>query len=277
MMIRTTLKFHLLTLATIAIAVTVGCTQTVEGQWVTFNEQTGAPLSVVEISRRGQTIEGRVAEILLAPHQGEDPVCTRCGGDRKGKKVIGMNILWGFVVRKGSWTTGSILDPETGDVYSGKFWMVNDSTLQVRGYGGPFDLFYRTQTWKRIGVNVSGMPTGLWRTIDDRWQMVKSIVEIIEVDGELKGFVRKLFTLPHEGQDPVCTECEGELRNSRIVGMRILWGFSLQDDVWAGGKILDPGNGNVYASSIQLINATTLSVRGYLGSFYRSQVWKRRE
>ena len=44
---------------------------------------------------------------------------------------------------------------------------------------------------------------------------------------------------------------------------------------WVDGKILDPGNGNVYASSIWLIDSDTLKVRGYLGPFYRSQIWKR--
>jgi uncharacterized protein (DUF2147 family) len=81
--------------------------------------------------------------------------------------------------------------------------------------------------------------------------------------------------LPHEGTDPVCTECDGELKNTKIVGMRIIWDFKKEGNTWEGGKIMDPGNGNTYSSSLWLIDSTTLKVKGYLGPFFRSQIWKR--
>ena len=249
--------------------------QTVEGKWTTYNEETGSPLSVIEIVKTGNSIEGKVSQIFLEPYQGEDPICTKCTDERKDKKVIGMNFLWGFQNDGGSWTTGKILDPESGQIYSGKLWLEDANTLQVRGYAGPLDLFYRTQTWKRVQVSSVKSPVGTWQTIDDHWKKVKSIIEIKDVNGQLIGFIRKIFLLPPEGTDPVCTECAGELRNSKIVGMKIIWDFQREEDKWTNGKILDPGNGNVYASSLWLLDADTLKVRGYLGPFYRSQVWKR--
>jgi hypothetical protein len=95
------------------------------------------------------------------------------------------------------------------------------------------------------------------------------------VNGELKGFIRTTFLLPNEGTDPVCTECDGDLKNTKVVGMKIIWDFKKEGDKWVDGKILDPGNGNVYSSSIWLIDPDTLKVRGYVGPFYRSQVWRR--
>lgn len=249
--------------------------QSVEGKWTTYNEQTGSPLSVIEIQKSGNSIEGWVSQIYLEPFQGEDPICSKCEGDRKNKKVIGMNFLWGFKRDGAEWTSGNILDPETGEVYSSKLWLEDANTLMVRGYAGPLDMFYRTQTWRREGVSDDKTPVGTWQTIDDHWNKVKSIVEIKLVNGELLGFVRKIFLLPHEGPDPVCTECDGDLKNTKVVGMKIIWDFKQDSDKWIEGKILDPGNGNVYASSIWLIDANTLKVRGYLGPFYRSQVWKR--
>jgi uncharacterized protein (DUF2147 family) len=240
-----------------------------------YNEQTGSPLSVIEIAKSGNSIEGKVSQIFLEPFQGENPICTKCSGERKNKKVIGMNFLWGFIKDAETWTTGKILDPESGEIYSGKLWLDDANTLQVRGYGGPLDLFYRTQTWKREGIRVDKTPLGIWQTIDDHWDKVKSVVEIKNVNGELKGFIRKIFVLPHEGTDPVCTKCDGDLKNKKVVGMRIIWDFKKEGDKWVDGKILDPGNGNVYASSIWLIDSDTLKVRGSLGPFYRSQVWKR--
>lgn len=153
--------------------------------------------------------------------------------------------------------------------------MEDTNTIQVRGYAGPLDLFYRTQTWKRDGLSHEKTPVGMWQTIDDHWNKVKSIVEIKSVGGELRGYVRQIFLLPNEGADPVCTECEGDLKNSKVVGMKIIWGFKKETDKWDDGKILDPGNGNVYSSSLWLLDADTLKVRGYLGPFFRSQVWKR--
>jgi len=260
----------------ILISASVSWSQSVEGTWETYNEQTGSLLSVIEIVRSGSTIEGKVKQIFLETYQGEDPICTKCSGERKDKKVIGMNFLWGFKKDGDSWTSGKIIDPQTGEAYSSKLWLDDASTLQVRGYAGPLDLFYRTQTWKREGASTEETPVGTWQTIDDKWNKVKSVVEIKSVNGELRGFIRKIFLLPHEGTDPICTECDGELKNAKIVGMKIIWGFTKEDDNWVNGKILDPGNGNIYNSSIWLIDSDTLKVRGYLGPFYRSQVWKRR-
>ena len=254
---------------------TIHAGQSVEGRWTTYNEQTGSALSVIEIVKSGNSIEGRVSQIFLEPHQGEDPICTKCTGERKNKRVIGLDFLWGFKKDGDSWTTGKILDPESGEIYSSKLWLEDVNTLQVRGYAGPLDLFYRTQTWKREGNSADKTPVGTWQTIDDHWNKVKSVVEIKNVNGELKGFIRKIFSLPNEGTDPVCTECEGNLKNKKVVGMEIIWDFKKEGDKWVDGKILDPGNGNVYASSIWLIDSDNLKVRGYLGPFYRSQVWKR--
>jgi Delta7-sterol 5-desaturase len=249
--------------------------QSVEGRWTTYNEQTGSPLSVIEIVQSGNSIEGKVSQILLEPYQGEDPICTKCTGERKDKKVVGMNFLWGFKKDGDSWASGKILDPASGEIYASELWMDDANTLHVRGYDGPLDLFYRTQTWKREGTSTDKTPLGTWQTIDDHWNKVKSIVEIKNVAGELKGFIRKIFLLPHEGTNPVCTECDGELKNTKVVGMKIIWDFKKEGGKWIEGKILDPGNGNIYSSSVWLIDSDTLKVRGYLGPFYRSQVWRR--
>ena len=249
--------------------------QSVSGKWMTYNEQTGSPLSLIEIKETPTSIEGKIVKIFLEPYQGEDPVCTKCTGDRKDKRVIGMNFLWGFKQHDDLWSAGKILDPGSGEVYSSKLWLDDGYTLQVRGYAGPLNLFYRTQIWKRVGTSSKEAPIGTWQTIDDQWNKVKSLIEIKNVNGELRGYVRKIYLLPHEGTDPVCTECEGELNNSKVVGMKIMWGFKKERNKWEGGKILDPGNGNTYSSSLWLIDSHTLKVRGYLGPFFRSQVWKR--
>jgi sterol desaturase/sphingolipid hydroxylase (fatty acid hydroxylase superfamily) len=249
--------------------------QSVEGKWTTYNEKTGTPLSVIEIIKTSNSIEGKVSEIFLEPFQGDDPICTKCSGDRKDKKVINMNFLWNFKKHGNEWTEGNILDPQNGEVYSSKLWLEDNNTMKVRGYDGMMDLFYRTQTWKRIGTSQTSSPAGLWNTIDDTWNKVKSEVEIIEKNGELSGYIRRIFLLPHEGKDPVCIACEGKLKNAKIVGMTILNKFKRNGDKWEDGEILDPGNGKVYTASIWLVSNDEIRVRGFLGPFYRTQTWKR--
>jgi Delta7-sterol 5-desaturase len=249
--------------------------QSVEGKWTTYNDETGSPLSVIEIVSTNNSIEGKVYEVLLEPFQGEDPICTKCTGERKDKKVIDMNFLWGFKKNGSEWTDGKILDPQNGDVYSSRLWLEDNNTMKVRGYGGMMDLFYRTQTWKRIGISQNKSPIGAWNTIDDTWGKVKSEVEILEMNGALIGYIRKIYLLPHEGRDPVCIACEGKLKNTKIVGMRILNGFRRNGNKWENGEILDPGNGKVYAASIWSASDDELRVRGFLGPFYRTQTWKR--
>jgi Delta7-sterol 5-desaturase len=249
--------------------------QTVEGKWTTFNEETGSPLSIIEIVKAGNSIEGRVTKIHLEPFQGEDPICTKCAGDRKDQKVINMNILSGFNKNGEVWEGGKILDPQNGEEYASKLWLEDNNTLKVRGYGGVMGFFYRTQTWKRGDKSEGKTPVGIWNTIDDTWNQIKSQVEIVEQSGELRGYVRKILLLPHEGPDPVCVECEGDLKNAKIIGMKILYGFKFNGINWEDGNILDPGNGNIYTSAIWLEGKDQLKVRGYLGPFFRSQVWKR--
>ncbi len=253
-------------------AVSSAVAQSVSGKWMTYNEQTGSPLSMIEIKETDKGIEGSIVKIFLEPYQGEDPVCTKCPGNRKNKKVIDMNFMWGFKQESDAWSFGQILDPESGEIYASKMWLEDENTLKVRGFIG---FIYRTQTWKREGVSNEKTPVGIWQTIDDHWNQLKSIVEIKNVNGEIRGYVRKIYILPNEGTDPICTECEGTLKNSKVVGMKIIWDFKKVDGKWDEGKILDPSNGSTYSSSLWIVDSNTLKVRGYLGPFYRSQVWKR--
>ena len=250
--------------------------QSPEGTWMTFDESTGNPISQIKIENTPGGMEGKIIKIILQPFQGDDPICTKCEGSRKNQKIIGMGFLWGFKKSDTEWSGGKILDPESGKVYECRIWLENENTLMVRGYVGQFNLFYRTQTWKRAegSINIEN-PEGTWLTIDDHWNKIKSLVEIKMPGGELKGTIKKIYLLPNEGDNLVCTECKGELKGKKLVGMKMLWGFVKQENKWIDGEILDPENGNTYSSSMFLIDKNTLKVTGYWGPFHRTQIWKR--
>ena len=61
-----------------------------------------------------------------------------------------MTILWGLTQSgNGSWENGSILDPNTGNVYSAKVELQDGGRkLLVRGYLG-IALLGRTEVWLR--------------------------------------------------------------------------------------------------------------------------------
>ena len=123
--------------------------ETPVGTWTTIDDKTKKPKSVVEIYESSNgALGGRVTEVLSSD-RGPNPVCDKCSGDRKGKPVKGMVILWGIKKVGNSWEGGQILDPATGKVYSVKVRPIDGGRrLEVRGFMG-FSLLGRTQVWTR--------------------------------------------------------------------------------------------------------------------------------
>ncbi|MBL7939553.1 MAG: DUF2147 domain-containing protein [Flavobacteriales bacterium] len=119
--------------------------QSIAGRWMTIDDNTGKKRSIVEIKVTNGTASGRIVQLFRGPGEEQDPVCKECTDDRKGRKVIGLDIIRDMVLSNREWTKGTILDPENGKVYDCKLWVEN-GTLKVRGYVA---FFFRTQTWVR--------------------------------------------------------------------------------------------------------------------------------
>ncbi|HET6438355.1 MAG TPA: DUF2147 domain-containing protein [Anaeromyxobacter sp.] len=126
-------------------------------------------------------------------------------------------------------------------------------------------------------------PVGKWRTIDDASGKPKSVVAIWEEGGKLFGKVDQLLDPKPDDPDPKCTKCQGELKDQRILGMRIMWDFrpdASDNTKWSGGRILDPDNGKVYRCTLTPAeDGNKLLVRGYVGIpvLGRTQTWIREE
>jgi uncharacterized protein (DUF2147 family) len=121
-------------------------------------------------------------------------------------------------------------------------------------------------------------PVGTWTTIDDATGKPKSIVQITESGGKLEGKVLEVLQ-SEQGPHPLCKECDGDRKDKPIEGMTIIWDVQKDDDVWDGGKILDPKNGKIYKVKLTLTdNGSKLDVHGYVGFALlgRSQVWERK-
>lgn len=118
--------------------------QDIFGKWKTIDDETGKAKSIVEIYEKDGKAYGRVTQLLnRSADEDPNPVCDKCKGARKDKKVIGMNIITAMEKDGKEWKDGEIMDPENGKVYDCKIWRDGDK-LQVRGYVA---FFFRTQTW----------------------------------------------------------------------------------------------------------------------------------
>ena len=123
-------------------------------------------------------------------------------------------------------------------------------------------------------------PVGLWKTIDDDTKQEKSLVRIKENAGVFSGVIEKLLD-PTVKPDAVCEKCSDERKDKPLIGLTILRNLRQNADdkaVWDGGDIVDPNNGKVYRSRLKPVEGgKKLEMRGYIGPFYRTQVWIRVE
>jgi len=142
---------NLLIIITLSVAFSMQAfSQGVIGKWKTIDDETGKKKSIVKIYKGTDgKVYGKVTKLFREPHEVQDPVCEKCSGSKKGKKVMGMVVVWGLSKKGDTWAGGKILDPAKGKEYSCKIWLKDGDkdVLNVRGYWG---MFFRTQTWYRI-------------------------------------------------------------------------------------------------------------------------------
>ena len=123
-------------------------------------------------------------------------------------------------------------------------------------------------------------PVGQWKTVDDVTGKINSDVRIWEENGKLYGRIEKLIDGDSNDPDPRCIRCSGDLKDQRLVGLRILWDLTPDGNRWTGGEILDPDTGRIYRCSIALGDGgKKLKVHGFIGFSLlgRTEYWLRDE
>ena len=128
-------------------------------------------------------------------------------------------------------------------------------------------------------LHAENSPIGLWKTIDDATGKPRSLIRISDKNGELIATIEKGL-LPDDTPNDICDKCTDARKDKPLIGMVIMIGMKANGDVYEGGHILDPDNGEIYKCKIKL-NSTgkQLEVRGFIGIslFGRSQTWVREE
>lgn len=120
--------------------------QSIIGKWRTIDDQTGKPISIVEIFEHQGRVFGRVIDIL--DPKAKKRTCASCEGEDKDKPIIGLVVIKGLQ-KQGKVYNGEILDPKFGKIYSCNVSLEGKDKLKVRGYLG-ISLLGRTQYWHRV-------------------------------------------------------------------------------------------------------------------------------
>jgi uncharacterized protein (DUF2147 family) len=143
-MIRNTLVIALSLTATAAMA-----QMSPVGLWRQVDDKTGLAKSEIRIVEENGLVIARI-EKRLDPAAKPDDKCDECKDDRKGKPIVGLEIIRGVkkVEGKDVWDGGKILDPAEGKEYNARLTPIEGGKkLEMRG---SIAFFGRTQTWTRI-------------------------------------------------------------------------------------------------------------------------------
>jgi uncharacterized protein (DUF2147 family) len=116
------------------------------GTWKTFDDETNQPAAMVQISENNGIYSGVITKLLDASGA---LTCEKCTDFRKGKPILGMEILSGLKRTGDGFSGGQILDPDDGEIYRAEMKLKDQGAkLDLRAYIG-IPLLGRTQTWIR--------------------------------------------------------------------------------------------------------------------------------
>ncbi len=115
---------------------------------------------------------------------------------------------------------------------------------------------------------------GYWASIRKENNEISAIWKLSIEDGILKGYI---VDYPNAIANETCTNCTGdaaEFHNKPIIGTPWLTLKQHKNGVWTKGYIVDADEGKKYGARIWE-EAGNLHVRGYVGVFFDTRIWKR--
>ena len=121
-------------------------------------------------------------------------------------------------------------------------------------------------------------PVGLWQSIDDASGKPRAEIRITEEPSGLTGRIVRNLLASDPAAVQLCTKCTDDRLGKPLIGLEMIRRAQRVGDslVWEGGEILDPDKGQTYRLQLTLVNGgQQLQVRGYIGVFFRTQVWRR--
>jgi uncharacterized protein (DUF2147 family) len=111
----------------------------------------GEGTGMIQIYKKGEKFYGKLVW-LKAPNDADGKPRTDINNPEvslQSRQLKGLENLRDFVFKGGDkWEEGRIYDPKNGNDYSCEMKLIDENTLEVRGFIG-VSLFGRTDVWKR--------------------------------------------------------------------------------------------------------------------------------
>ncbi|MEP0189599.1 MAG: DUF2147 domain-containing protein [Erythrobacter sp.] len=114
-------------------------------------------------------------------------------------------------------------------------------------------------------------------SISGRWvtQDKDAVVTISKCGTTTCGKISKFLVAPPNGANQRdVNNPNAKLRKRKLLGLPVLFSFKEETSLWRG-RIYDPVSGKSYRSVIRRKSANVLEVKGCLGPFCQTQIWRR--
>lgn len=120
-------------------------------------------------------------------------------------------------------------------------------------------------------------PVAAADSIDGRWvtEDKDGIVEIRKCGATHCGKIVRFLITPPDGPDQRdIYNPNPKLKKRKLLGLPVLTNFKEEPTLWRG-TIYDPNTGKSYRSVIRRKSASTIEVKGCIGPFCQTQIWRR--
>ena len=124
---------------------------------------------------------------------------------------------------------------------------------------------------------LAAAPASAAEPVQGRWITAEkdAVIAIAPCGAKLCGRIDKFLVPPPQGLDQRDVNNKDAAKRSRkLLGMPVLSGFTEDKDQWRG-TIYDPKSGKTYRSIIKRKGVSMLEVKGCIGPFCQTQVWRK--
>ncbi len=114
-------------------------------------------------------------------------------------------------------------------------------------------------------------------SINGRWvtEDKDGIVQIGKCGATTCGKIVRFLITPPDGPDQRdIYNPNPKLKKRKLLGLPVLTNFKEEADLWRG-TIYDPNTGKSYRSVIRRKSANTIEVKGCIGPFCQTQIWRK--
>ncbi|MEE4317840.1 DUF2147 domain-containing protein [Erythrobacter dokdonensis] len=128
-----------------------------------------------------------------------------------------------------------------------------------------------------VALSLGGVAAHAAEPVAGRWVTAEKdgVILIAPCGKAVCGTIDRFLVPPPEGPDQRdINNPDAKLRNRKLLGLPILTGFVADGELWRG-RIYDPKSGRTYRSVIRRKGANVLEVKGCIGPFCQTQVWKK--